>query len=86
MYIHVCIFGLLARLCPPSAEDPGCTTADPRTTPSLRLKIPVFSDPASGKSWPLPMNKWVPEQPSPWRKSSKRESCYGDWVYRRSTN
>ena len=27
------------------------------------------------------MNKWVPEQPSPWRKSSKRESCYGDRVY-----
>ena len=29
----------------------------------------------------LPMNKWVPEQPSPWRKSCKRESCYGDRVY-----
>ena len=29
------------------------------------------------------MNKWVPEQPSPWRKSSKRESCYGDRVYAR---
>ena len=27
------------------------------------------------------MSKWVPEQPSPWRKSSKRESCYGDRVY-----
>ena len=27
------------------------------------------------------MNKWVPEQPSPWRKSSKRESCYADRVY-----
>ena len=30
---------------------------------------------------PLSMNKWVPEQPSPFRKSSKRESCYGDRVY-----
>ena len=30
---------------------------------------------------PLPMNKWSSEQPSPWRKSSKRESCYGDRVY-----
>ena len=30
---------------------------------------------------PLPLNKWVPEQPSPWRKYSKRESCYGDRVY-----
>ena len=30
---------------------------------------------------PLPMNKWVPEQPSPWRKSWERESCYGDQVY-----
>ena len=27
---------------------------------------------------PLPMNKWISEQPSPWRKSSQRESCYGD--------
>ena len=27
------------------------------------------------------MNKWVPEQPSPWRKSCKRESCHGDRVY-----
>ena len=30
---------------------------------------------------PLPMNKWSSEQPSPQRKSSKRESCYGDRVY-----
>ena len=29
---------------------------------------------------PLPMNKWISEQPSPWRKSCKRESCYGDRV------
>ena len=29
----------------------------------------------------LSMNKWVPEQPSPWRNSSKRESCYGDRVH-----
>ena len=27
------------------------------------------------------MEKRVPEQPSPWRKSCKRESCYGDRVY-----
>ena len=25
--------------------------------------------------------KDISEQPSPWRKSSKRESCYGDRVY-----
>ena len=30
---------------------------------------------------PLSINKWVPEQPGPWRKSSERESCYGDRVY-----
>ena len=29
------------------------------------------------------MNKWISGQPSPWRKSSKRESCYGDRVYHR---
>ena len=27
------------------------------------------------------MKKRISEQPSPWRKSSKRESCYGDRVY-----
>ena len=26
------------------------------------------------------IEKNISEQPSPWRKSSKRESCYGDWV------
>ena len=26
--------------------------------------------------------KDISEQPSPWRKSSKRESCYGDRVYK----
>ena len=26
-------------------------------------------------------NKWVPEQPRPWRKSCERESCDGDRVY-----
>ena len=40
-----------------------------------------ISDPAPGKSKPLPMKKRVPEQPSPWRKSCKRESCYGDRAY-----
>ena len=27
------------------------------------------------------MKKTISEQPSPWRKSSKRKSCYGDQVY-----
>ena len=27
------------------------------------------------------IDKYISEQPSPWRKSSKRESCYGDRVY-----
>ena len=26
------------------------------------------------------VKQWIPEQPSPWRKSCKRESCYGDRV------
>ena len=26
---------------------------------------------------PIPTNKYISEQPSPWRKSSKRKSCYG---------
>ena len=30
---------------------------------------------------PLPMNKWISEQPSPWRKYYKWKSCYGDRVY-----
>ena len=29
--------------------------------------------------------KNISEQPSPWRKSSKRESCYGDRVYLSNT-
>ena len=49
-------------------------------TPSLRYKIPVFQDPDPGKSQPLPMKKWVPEQPRPWRKSCDGESCDGDRV------
>ena len=28
-------------------------------------------------------NKWVPEQPRPWRKSCEGESCCGDQVYYR---
>ena len=49
-------------------------------TPGFHHKISVFSDPALGNLKPLPMNKRVPEQPSPWRKSCKRESCNGDRV------
>ena len=53
-------------------------------TPGLREKIPVFSDPAPGKSSTTTYAKWISEQPSPWRKSSKRKSCFGDRVYQRN--
>ena len=43
-------------------------------------RFPSFRTQPLENLTPLPMNKWVPEQPSPWRKSSKRESCFGDWV------
>ena len=29
----------------------------------------------------LPMNRWISERPSSWRKYYKRKSCYGDRVY-----
>ena len=48
---------------------------------SLR-RFPSFRTQPLENLMPLSTNKWVPEQPSPWRKSSKRESCYGDRVYR----
>ena len=44
-------------------------------------RLPSFRTQPLENLKPLPMNKWVPEPPSPWRKSSKRESCYGDRVY-----
>ena len=44
-------------------------------------RFPSFRTQPLENLTPLPMNKSVPEQPSPWRKSSKRESCYGDRVY-----
>ena len=47
---------------------------------SLR-RFPSFRTQPLEHLTPLSMNKWAPEQPSPWRKSSKRESCYGDRVY-----
>ena len=57
-----------------------CTTTSD-TNPGLHNKISVFSDPDPGKSQPLPRNKRITEQPSPWRKSCERESCFGDRVY-----
>ena len=47
---------------------------------SLR-RFPSFRTQPLENLTPLSMNKWVPEQPSPWRKSSKWDSCYGDQAY-----
>ena len=44
-------------------------------------RFPSFRTQPLENLTPLPMNKWISEQPSPWRKSSKRRSCYGDRVY-----
>ena len=43
-------------------------------------RFPSFRTQPLEKLTPLPMNEWISEQPCPWRKSSKRESCYGDRV------
>ena len=51
---------------------------------SLR-RFPSFRTQPLENLTPLSMNKWVSEQPSPWRKSSKRKSCYGDRVYTRKS-
>ena len=44
-------------------------------------RFPSFRTQPLESLTPFPMNKWISEQPSPWRKSSKRKSCYGDRVY-----
>ena len=44
-------------------------------------RFPSFQTQPPGKSYAATYEKKVPEQPSPWRKSCKRESCYGDRVY-----
>ena len=49
-------------------------------TPVSVRRFPSFRTQPLENLTPLPTNKWAPEQPSPWRKSSKRESCYGDRV------
>ena len=43
-------------------------------------RFPFFRTQPLESLTPLSMNKWAPEQPSPWRKYSKQESCYGDRV------
>ena len=44
-------------------------------------RFPSFRTQPLENFMPLPMQKTISEQPSPWRKSSERESCYGDRVY-----
>ena len=51
------------------------------THPVSLKRYPSFRTEPLEHLTPLPMNKWVPEKPSPWRTSSKRKSCYGDRVY-----
>ena len=58
------------------AQEPIC-----RVHPVSVTRFPSFRTQPLENLKPLPMNKWVPEPPSPWRKSAKRESCYGDRVY-----
>ena len=44
-------------------------------------RFPSFRTQPLGNLTPLPMNKWISEQPSPWRKYYKRKLCYGDRMY-----
>ena len=48
-------------------------------------RFPSFRTQPLESLTPLPMTKTISEQPSPWRKYSKRESCYGDRVYANHT-
>ena len=43
-------------------------------------RFPSFRTQPLESLMPLPMNKWISGQLSPWRKSSKRKSCHGDRV------
>ena len=67
------------------AEAPFCLQAEAHLFAFLHpvsvRRFPPFRTQPLENLTPLPMNKRVPEQPSPWRKSSKRESCYGVRVY-----
>ena len=45
-------------------------------------RFPSFRTQPLENITPLSMTKRITEQPSPWRKYYKRESCYGDRVYR----
>ena len=77
MHTYTLGVGLTSERCkplPPMRSLRGVHPVSVRRFPSFRTQ-PLEN------ITPLPMNKWVPEQPSPWRKYSKRESCYGDQVY-----
>ena len=79
IYIYIYIVSMIAIIMyrvigPRSLLDASLPLVSVRRFPSFRIQ-PLES------LTPLPMSKWVPEQPSPWRKSSKRESCYRDRVY-----
>ena len=73
---------------PSEGDDPRAPARQPaggqgdtaRLHPVSLRRFPSFRTQPLRNIAPLSMNKWVPEQPSPWRKSSKRESCYGDRV------
>ena len=83
IYIYIYIFG---RASIDSAAKISRIASPDRARPISLLhpvsvrRFPSFRTQPLENITPLPMNKWIPEQPSPWRKSSKRESCYGDRV------
>ena len=81
VYIYIYIYIYLCLHLPQTSRTHDSQTASFRLHPVSVTRFPSFRTKPLESLTPLSMNKWVPEQPSPWRKSSKRKSCYGDRVY-----
>ena len=62
----------------PFPRHPPSKVVDYTRSPS---QDPCLFGPSPWKVLAATYEKKVPEQPSPWRKSCKQESCYGDQVY-----
>ena len=80
-YIHTYIRALSSQAPASGAASDMASVGTGELLPVSVRRFPSFRTQPLENITPLPMNKWVPEQPSPWRKYSKRESYYGDRVY-----
>ena len=74
MYIHTYIYIYTYMYASGASRDTSsnmkCNTSPPQGVHPVSItRFPSFRTQPLKNITPLPMNKWVPEQPSPWRKS-----------------